>query len=301
MSVSTGVDGQVFRGESLIVRFANFVKLPHTVFALPFALVGVVYASFDARVTPRHLILVTIAFTAARFAAMGFNRIVDRQLDAANPRTSNRELVREKLTLSQASWAVIGSSLLFIISASLLNPLCMILSPVALAWILAYSYTKRFTNMTQLWLGASLGIAPVGGYLAVTGAWSQPYWTLLVLALAVLTWVAGFDTFYALQDEEFDRSHGLRSVVVLLGRRRAIVAAKLVHGITILALVGFGLGTNFGWAYYVGVGVAAAILAWEHQLVKPNDLSRVDAAFFTMNGVMSIVVCVGAIVDRMVG
>jgi len=295
------VDGQILRGESLLVRFANFVKLPHTVFALPFALLGVVYASFHATVTLRQLILVTLAFGSARFAAMGFNRIVDRRLDAANPRTSNRELVQGKLTLTQAAWAVIGSSLVFLISASLLNPLCMVLSPVALGWILTYSYTKRFTNMTQLWLGASLAIAPVGGYLAITGSWSQPRWTLLVLAFAVLTWVAGFDTFYALQDEEFDRANDLRSLVVKLGRRPAILTAKTFHGVTIIALIGFGLGTNFGWLYFVGIGVAAAILAWEHQLVNPKDLSRLDAAFFMMNGVMAMVVFVGALVDRLVG
>ena len=154
--------------------------------------------------------------------------------------------------------------------------------------------------MTQLWLGASLAIAPVGGYLAVTGSWSQPPWTLLVLAFAVFTWVVGFDTFYALQDEEFDRTNGLRSLVVKLGRRPAILAAKTVHGLTIIALIGFGLGTNLGWLDFVGVGTAAAILAWEHQLVKPEDLSRLDAAFFKMNGVMGVVVFVGALSDRLV-
>ena len=300
MSVSTGVDGQVFEGESLAVRLANFVKLPHTIFALPFALLGVVYASFHATVTLRQIVLVTLAFTSARFAAMGFNRIVDRRIDAANPRTANRELVRETLTLGQAWMAVFGTSALFLISASLLNPLCLALSPVALGWILAYSYTKRFTNLTQLWLGASLAIAPVGGYLAVVGAWSDPAWTLLVLAVAVATWVAGFDTFYALQDEDFDRQNGLRSLVVKLGRRPAILVAKLIHGVTIVALIGFGIGTNFGWVYFVGIGVAAGILAWEHQMVKAEDLSRLDAAFFTMNGVMAVVVFVGALADRIV-
>lgn len=293
-----GIDGQTFRGESMVIRLANFVKLPHTVFALPFALLGVVYASFTSAVTITQLILVAIAFTSARFAAMGFNRIVDVRIDALNPRTVNRELVQRRLSVKQAWGAVAVTSLVFLISASLLNRICMILAPVALCWILAYSYTKRFTSMTQLWLGASLAIAPVGGYLAITGSWSEPSWTLLVLAAAVLTWVAGFDTFYALQDEAFDRDQGLYSLVVRLGRGPAILLAKAIHGLTIVCLIAFGLGTNFGAYYFVGIGVAAAILAWEHQLVKPDDLSRVDAAFFTMNGIMSLVVFGGALLDR---
>jgi 4-hydroxybenzoate polyprenyltransferase len=165
----SGIDGQTFRGGSLLVRFANFVKLPHTVFALPFALLGVVYASFSTTVAPTQLFLVAVAFTAARFAAMGFNRIVDLRIDALNPRTVNRELVQGKLTLGQAWGAVMVTSLVFLISASLLNTLCMVLAPLALAWILSYSYTKHFTNLSQLWLGVSLAIAPVGGYLDVTG------------------------------------------------------------------------------------------------------------------------------------
>ena len=296
----SGIDGQTFRGGSLLVRFANFVKLPHTVFALPFALLGVVYASFSTTVAPTQLFLVAVAFTAARFAAMGFNRIVDLRIDALNPRTVNRELVQGKLTLGQAWGAVMVTSLVFLISASLLNTLCMVLAPLALAWILSYSYTKHFTNLSQLWLGVSLAIAPVGGYLAVTGAWSDPAWTLLVLAAAVFTWVAGFDTFYALQDETFDREHGLRSLVVQYGRVTAIRMAKTIHGLTIGCLIIFGLGTNFGGVFLVGIGIAAGILAWEHQLVKPDDLSRVDAAFFMMNGIMSLVVFTAALIDRMI-
>jgi hypothetical protein len=180
-----------------------------------------------------------------------------------------------------------------------LNTLCLILSPVALVWILTYSFTKRFTSWSHLWLGASLAIAPVGGYLAVTGRWSEPPWTLVVVAVGVLTWVAGFDIFYALQDEKFDRGHGLKSAVVALGEQWSILAAKVLHGITILMLVAFALGTPFGTWYYVGVVVAAAILAWEHHLVRPGDLSRLDAAFFQMNGIMSVVVFVFALGDRL--
>lgn len=291
-------EGQTFAGESLWIRYVNLVKLPHTLFALPFALLGVVYASWHAAVTAGTVGLVVIAFTAARFAAMGFNRIVDRRFDALNPRTWARELPSGALTVRQAGIAVAAASAVFVAAAALLNPLCLALSPLALAWVLTYSYTKRFTSWSHLWLGMSLAIAPAGGYLAVTGTWSDPWWTLPVLAVGVLMWVAGFDMFYALPDEDFDRREGLKSAVVLLGRRPAILVGKLLHGLAILALVAFGIGARFGMAYYVGVGVGAGMLAWEHRLVRHDDLSRLDAAFFTMNGVMSIVVFVGALVGR---
>jgi 4-hydroxybenzoate polyprenyltransferase len=291
-------EGQTFAGESVWIRYVNFVKLPHTLFALPFALLGVLYASFETPVSVRHVGLVVLAFTAARFAAMGFNRIADRRFDALNPRTMGRELPRGALTVRQASVAVVLASAVFVLSAALLNPLCFALSPIALAWILAYSYSKRFTSWSHLWLGMSLAMAPAGGYLAVAGMWSDPWWTLPVLAIGVLTWVAGFDMFYALPDEDFDRRQGLKSAVVLLGPRRAILVGKLLHAVTIAALVGFGAGAQFGIAYYIGVAVAAGILVWEHQLVRPDDLSRLNAAFFTMNGVMSIVVFLGALVGR---
>jgi len=292
-------EGQLIEGRSLLVRFVNLVKLPHTVFALPFALLGVVYASWYAPVSTRQLVLVIVAFTSARFAAMAFNRIVDRKLDALNPRTRARELPARHLSVTQAVGSVVVSSVVFIGAAALLNPLCLLLAPFALLWILAYSFTKRVTSWSHLWLGASLAIAPAGGYVAVTGAWSDPWWTLLVIATAVITWVGAFDMFYALQDEHFDREHGLKSAVVLLGRARSILLAKSLHGMTILSLIAFGLWTAFGFVYLIGVGLGAAVLVWEHQLVRPNDLSRLDAAFFTMNGVVSIIVFTAAIGDRL--
>ncbi len=293
-------EGQTFGGKSLAVRYVNFVKLPHTVFALPFALVGLLAASFELPVTVTTVLLVVVAFTAARWAAMGFNRIADLAYDASNPRTASRELPQGQLTLRQA-WLSVGlAAAVFLIAAALLNPLCLLLAPVALAWILGYSYSKRFTSWPHLWLGLGLSIAPVGGYLAVTGSWSEPWWVLISITVAVATWVAGFDIFYALPDEDFDRSAGLRSAVVRLGRSRSILAAKLLHGVTIPALVLFGWGAGFGWWYFTGVALAAMILAYEHQLVKPDDLSRLDAAFFSMNGVMSLVVFSFALVDRIV-
>ncbi len=297
---ATPREGQTFTGESLFTRYVNFVKLPHTLFALPFALVGVVAASFTTPVTVTTLALVVVAFSAARWVAMGFNRIADREYDAKNPRTRMRELPQGKLTVAQAWVSVAAAGVLFVLASWQLNPLCLWLSPLALAWVLTYSVTKRVLDWPHLWLGVSLSIAPVGGYLAVTGRWSEPWWVLLAITAAVATWTAGFDVFYALPDESFDRAEGLRSAVTRLGQKRAILFAKLLHGITVPALVAFGWGVGFGVWYFVGLGVAAAILAYEHSLVKPGDLTRVDAAFFTLNAVMSGTVFLFALVDRLV-
>jgi 4-hydroxybenzoate polyprenyltransferase len=292
-------EGQTFEGESLFARYASFVKLPHTLFALPFALLGVLAASLRAPVTARTVLLVVLAFSSARWVAMGFNRIADRAYDARNPRTRNRELPRGALTLQQAWISVVVAAAVFLLSAALLNPLCFALSPLALAWVIAYSFAKRFTWWPHLWLGLSLAIAPVGGWLAVTGTWSDPWWLLLAISLAVMTWVAGFDIFYALPDEAFDRGEGLRSAVVRLGEPRSIFVAKLLHGVTIPALALFGWGAGFGVLYFAGLLVAAGILVYEHRLVRPGDLSRLDAAFFTMNGVMSVTVFGFALADRL--
>src|SRR5881392_2296234 len=274
MGGTTSREAQTFVGESLLVRYVNFVKLPHTVFALPFALLGLVVASRETALTWRTLGLVVLAFTCERFVALGFNRIADRELDAKNPRTRARELPSGRLTLRQA-W-----------------------SAVALVFIAAYSYAKRFTHWSHLWLGLADGIAVPAGYLAVTGRWSEPWWLLPAGALAVTFWVGGFDVFYALQDEAFDRAERLASLVVRFGQARAILVAKLLHGLALAALVLFGLGAHLGVGYYGGVAVGAALIAWEHRLVKPGDLSRLDAAFFGANGLVSIVVFLGALIDR---
>ncbi len=292
-------DGQTFEGGSLLVRLANFVKLPHTVFGLPFALVGVCFATAVAPLTWPTLGWVLVAFTAARFAGMGFNRIVDRDVDALNPRTAMREIPRGALTVSQATTAVVVMSVLFVVAAWQLNPLCLMLSPIALLWVLGYSYTKRFTRWSHLWLGLGLGISPVGGYLAVTGAWSEPVWMLCALSLAVMTWTGGFDILYALQDAEFDRTQGLYSLPSSIGVQSAISVARGLHVVTVLCLAAviaadpLQLATQVNAALpqallWIGVVVAAVLLVWEHRLVKANDLSRLDAAFFTMNGVISM-------------
>jgi 4-hydroxybenzoate polyprenyltransferase len=291
-------EGQSIAGESLLARYANFVRLPHTVFALPFALLGVIAASFRYSVTLRQLGLVVLAFTAARFVAMGFNRIADRELDARNPRTKTRELPTGRLTPAQAWVAVIVAGVVFEATAWSLNPLCFALSPLALVVITLYSYAKRFTWWSHLWLGVGDAIAGPAGYLAIAGRWSDPWWLLPVLAAAVTLWVGGFDVFYALQDEAFDRAEGLQSAVVRFGQSGSIFLAKVMHVLTVVALLVFGWAAGFGWPYVAGVTVGAAILAWEHRLVHPGDLSRLNAAFFTANGIVSIVVFLGALGAR---
>ncbi|HXC25293.1 MAG TPA: UbiA-like polyprenyltransferase [Gemmatimonadaceae bacterium] len=282
-------EGQTFIGASRIVRYANFVKLPHTVFALPFALVGVVLASYLHNITVRQVAWIVLAFTSARFAAMGFNRIVDRHIDARNPRTSMREIPSGMLGVGEASASVAVASFIFLCSAHALNTICFLLSPIALAWVFFYSYTKRFTHFSHLVLGLGLSIAPVGGYLAITGTWSTPWWMLCALSLAVMTWSAGFDILYALQDIAFDRANNLRSIPVALGEPRALLVARLLHVISISALITVGIAVHSGILYSIGVTIAALLLLYEHTLVKPGDLSRLNAAFFTMNGIISIV------------
>jgi len=273
----------------MLLRHVNLVRLPHTVFALPFALVGVVLASYKAPITVGEVMWVVIAFTTARFAAMAFNRIVDREIDARNPRTRMREIPSGAMSVREASVAVVVASAAFVLAAWQLNTLCLLLSPVALAWVLFYSYTKRFTRWSHLVLGVGLSIAPVGGYLAIAGHWSTPWWMLIALAVAVATWVGGFDILYALQDVSFDRENGLYSVPSTFGEANALGIARALHITTVVALALAGVGAGAGLLYFLGVLVAAGLLLYEHLLVKADDFSRLDAAFFTMNGVISIV------------
>src|SRR5436305_9912821 len=242
-------ESQTFRGQGVLLRHVNLVRLPHTVFALPFALVGVVLASYIAPITVNAVFWVVIAFTTARFAAMGFNRIVDREIDARNPRTRSREIPSGAMSVREASVAVTVASLVFLFAAWELNSLCLALSPLALGWVLFYSYTKRFTRWSHLVLGVGLSIAPVGGYLAITGWWSSPWWMLIALAIAVATWVGGFDILYALQDVSFDRENGLYSVPSTFGEARALGIARALHLSTVAALAVAGFGAGAGWFY----------------------------------------------------
>jgi len=282
-------EGQTFAGGSRWLTYVNFVKLPHTLFLLPFAMVGATLGSYEANVTAAKVGWIVLAFTCARFAAMGFNRIVDREFDARNPRTARRELPTGALTVAEARAAVAIASGLFGFAAWRLGTICLMLAPVALAWIFFYSYTKRFTRWSHLVLGIGLAIAPVGGYLAVAGRWSQPWWMLVALAIAVATWSGGFDILYALQDVAFDRSAALHSLPASVGEWRAVQIARALHVVTIIALVIVGAAAGVGWFYTAGVVTAGALLWYEHTLVRPDDLSRLDAAFFTMNGVISVV------------
>ena len=303
-SPTPGREGQTFEGASKWITYANFVKLPHTVFALPFALVGVVLASYDTPVHWTDVLWVILAFTGARFAAMGFNRIVDRDIDAINPRTRMREIPAGALGVKEAVASVVVASALFIFAAWMLNPLCAILSPVALAWVFFYSYTKRFTRWSHLVLGFGLSIAPVGGFLAVEGQWSHPWWMLIALSLAVTTWTGGFDVLYALQDVEFDRGARLHSLPAALGEERAVAVARVLHCVSVLCLALVGAArygsSGAGSIYAIGVVIAAALLFYEHTLVKPNDLTKLDAAFFTMNGIISMAFLACVLIERLV-
>ncbi len=297
-------EGQTFDGTTRLSTYASFVKLPHTVFALPFAMIGVILASYSHAVTWPTLGWTILAFTAARFAAMGFNRIVDREFDAMNPRTSMREIPRGALSVREASIAVAVASALFIAAAGALNPLCLLLSPIAIGWVFFYSYTKRFTRFAHIVLGLGMSIAPVGGYLAVTGQWSKPWWLLCVLATTVVSWGAGFDVLYALPDIAFDTENDLHSIPVAVGERGAITIARTLHVVTVscLVLIGFAAFPVVGipaMLYWAGLAIAASLLAYEHSLVRPGDLSKLNAAFFTMNGVISLTLLSFVLVGRL--
>jgi 4-hydroxybenzoate polyprenyltransferase len=284
------LEGQHVHGRGRLVDYSNLVKLPHTIFALPFALVGATLASYRHAVDPWDVLLILAAFTSARFAAMGFNRIVDRAIDARNPRTQMREIPAGKLSVGEATAAVVGAGAVFIFCAGMLNRLCLVLAPFALGWILFYSYTKRFTRYAHLVLGVALAIAPVGAYLAVAGEWSRPAGALLVLAGGVLCWVAGFDILYSLQDIDFDRSQGLHSIPAALGARGALAFSRVLHVVSAALFVSLGfLLPELGAAYFVGTAVIAGMLAYEQSLVKADDLSKIDAAFFNINGAISVV------------
>lgn len=298
-------EGQTFAGRSLLARYASFVKLPHTLFALPFAGVGAVLASYQHpdRITLAAILWIVVAFTAARFAAMGFNRIVDRAYDARNPRTRERELPAGKLTLKQATWAVGVAAIAFVMAAWALNPLCGYLSPIALGWVFFYSYTKRFTVWSHHVLGLSLAIAPVGAYLAVSGVWPSPWFAPLVLAAAVMFWVAGFDVIYSIADETFDRDTGLRSLAASFGARNALMLARAFHVVSLVLFLALGALRLFplGSAYLLGVAVMAGLLIYEHLVARGGkfDLTRINRAFFQTNVAVSITVFAFTLLDRM--
>jgi 4-hydroxybenzoate polyprenyltransferase len=276
--------------------YSRLVYLPHTAFALPFALVGLTLASYERPVTWRVLVLVVVAFASARFAAMAFNRLADRRLDAENPRTRGRELPSGALSVGEVAGAIVIASLVFLAAAALLNPLCLALAPPALAWVFLYSYTKRFTAASHLVLGLGLAIAPVGASIALSSGLDPRF---LWLAGAVAAWVAGFDTIYSLQDLEFDRVKGIHSLPRRVGVRGTLRIVSLAFAIAVACLVATGLAFPVGPLYWVGLAGVAATLVYERSLVSPDDLSRVNRAFFTVNGWMSVGFAVLVIADRL--
>jgi 4-hydroxybenzoate polyprenyltransferase len=266
------------------VVFGRMIKFSHSVFALPFALASAAMAA-GGRVPWRELPWIVVAMIGARSAAMGFNRLADQAIDARNPRTAGRELPRGIVSRREV-WLFVGlAAIAFVGAAAMLNPLCLLLSPVALLVVLGYSYTKRLTSLSHLVLGLALSIAPVGAWLAVRGRFDAPP---VVLALAVLSWVAGFDTIYSGQDVDFDRREGLRSLPALLGIRLALTVARLLHVAAVVLLAALFVLVPLHPIYLAGVAAVAALLVYEHSLVSADDLSRVDAAFFTVNGWISV-------------
>lgn len=289
---------QTWAGRSRWVHYSNLVRLPHTLFALPFAIVGAVFASYRYPVSISQILWIVVAFTAARFAAMAFNRVVDREYDAANPRTARREIPAGRISVRSARIAVVLASLVFVFAAGMLNPLCLALSPVALVWLLGYSYAKRYTAWTHLALGIADGLAPAGAYLAISGVWAG-MGTWVWLALGVAFWVAGFDVLYALQDVEFDRRVGLRSIPARWGERAGLWAARGCQALAVAALAAAAWSEPAAGAVtFAGVGVTAALLAYEHSLVRAGDLSKLNTAFFTVNAVISAVFTGFVLVDR---
>jgi 4-hydroxybenzoate polyprenyltransferase len=269
--------------------YASFVRLSHSVFALPFALTGALLAlhrlgDWDpARVLWRGLWIV-VAMVGARSAAMGFNRVVDARYDALNPRTSARELPRGAMTRREAWVFVLLSSAVFVFAASKLGPLCFALSPIALIIVFWYSLAKRVTSYTQLFLGLAMAVAPVGGWLAAGGRGGWEPW---LLGLAIGAWVGGFDVLYACQDLEFDRAHGLRSIPVRFGVARALLISRAMHAVAILCLAALAAVADLGWPYLAGVAGVAILLVWEQSMVSEHDLSQVKRAF-DLNGYVGI-------------
>jgi len=277
----------------------EMIKFSHTVFAFPFALMGLVLVALDSGAPPTlgQIFWICVAMVGARSSAMGLNRIIDARIDAENPRTASRHIPAGEISLAEAWLFVILATLVFLGAAWMLNFLCFILAGVALGLFILYAYCKRFTPLAHLVLGLCLAGAPIGAWIAVRGDLG---WPVLVLGLAVLFWVAGFDIFYALQDYEFDRSRGLHSLPARLGISKSILVGKIFHGAMIVLLALLPLGVPLGGIYYLGLLVVCGLIAYEHSLVKPHDLSRLDAAFFNMNGYISVTIFLFTLVDALV-
>ncbi len=290
------------RGLRSLRVYLEMIKIEHSIFALPFALIGAMWgasvASGQLWPTPLQMFWIVVAMVTCRSAAMAFNRIADRSIDAKNPRTSMRALPAGLLSLRTANAYLYGSIALFLVAAWQLNPLALVLSPVALLFTLGYSLSKRFTWLCHYILGFSLGIAPAAAYLAVTGALHPG---IVLMTIAITFWTAGFDIIYALQDDEFDRGEGLHSIPSKFGRKRALAISRVSHVVSVACLVTAGVLFDAGWFFFAGCALAAALLWYEQSFVRADDLSKVNLAFFTFNGWISVSVFVFALLDRVVG
>lgn len=298
---------------SAIKNYLSLVKFSHTIFAMPFAMIGFFLAvtrsdirywslshAADAGNNTQltfwvwKLLLVVAAMVFARSAAMAFNRYLDRHFDAKNPRTAIREIPAGIISADKALLFTIASSLLFVLVAGLINPLCLALSPVALAVVLGYSYTKRFTALCHIVLGIGLSLAPIGAYLAVSNRFDL---LPILFSFAVVFWVSGFDIIYAMQDEEFDRSQQLHSIPAALGKSKALRVSEALHLLSATFVIIAGIIGHFGFLYWIGVAIFAGMLIYQHSIVKPNDLSRVNIAFMTANGIASVFFAIFVIID----
>lgn len=289
--VSDGRLRAVLRTVRTILRM---VKFSHSIFALPFALSGAALAAVDSGISGQQIGWIILAMVAARSAAMGFNRLVDRRIDAANPRTAKRELPAGVLS-PLAVWPfVIVSAVGLVFAAWKLNPLCLMLSPVALFVVGGYSFTKRFTWASHLVLGLGLGLAPLGAWIAVTGRFDL---VPVLLGCAVLSWVAGFDILYSCQDHDYDQGAGLHSIPVRFGLAGAMNLARVLHVATIGFMLAVGLAAMLSWIYFAGVAAITLLLLWEHRLVTPDDLTKVNMAFMTANSIISVAYFIFTLAD----
>jgi len=282
-----------------LTAMLEMIKFSHTIFAFPFALMGVVLASLASGSAPSvgQIIWICLAMVGARTGAMGLNRIIDARIDADNPRTSGRHLPAGKVAMGEAWLLVTAAFALLLLAAWMLNPLCLKLAPVAIFFLVLYSFCKRFTAMAHVVLGICLAIAPVGAWVALRG---DIGWPVIVLGLAVLFWVAGFDIFYALQDYDYDRDNGLFSIPSRFGIERSFLIVRIFHLVMICLLVLLVFSKGLGLIYLLGVVVVTGLLIYEHMLVRPDDLSRLDAAFFNMNGYISVTIFLFTLVDALV-
>ncbi|MDX6287433.1 MAG: 4-hydroxybenzoate polyprenyltransferase [Frankiales bacterium] len=293
MTTAPSLTAQPIADRGPVRSFLRLVLIEHSVFALPFAFISALTAMRpDVRWTD--LGLITVAMVSARTFAMAANRVIDREIDARNPRTAGRELVTGAVRVSTAYAGSAVALAVFLTAAGLLNWLCLALAPAALALFVAYPYAKRFTNYPHAVLGLAQAVAPIGAWIAVTGHWS---WHAVVLGLGVGTWIGGFDLIYASQDAEIDRVIGVRSTPARWGVRTSLVASAVTHVVTFALFLWFGLLEDFGAWWYAGLAVTAAAFVYEHSIVRPNDLSRVNRAFFTVNGFVGITLFAFALAD----